>query len=198
LGLTYKSWVKTENATTFNNALEAYGFFMVTAGSSFNHSLLKGRQGTCKLLWSMFKTDTPVQEHQCDYTFGNPIPSRGRHFGVQETYVNPEQLWKAVEDDKENSWYRPAVEYWDRQEASYNGVLGGYGYVSDADISESTAFLKKAFGVPLQEGARGERHLVAAGDQGCEMCCMCCRFQWIFFLLRHGQTKSLGIEKESS
>eukprot|EP00884_Botryococcus_braunii_P008316 jgi/Botrbrau1/17486/Bobra.0054s0069.1 len=82
-----------------------------------------------------------------------------------ETYVNPEQLWKEVEDDKENSWYRPAVEFWDKQEASYNGVLGGFGYVSDADISESTKFLKKAFGKALAEGAQG-RHRIVAADCG--------------------------------
>lgn len=82
---------------------------------------------------------------------------------VQETYANPDRLWESVEDDKENTWYRPAVEYWDRQEASYNGVLGGYGYVSDADITESSAFLKKAFSAQLGEASRGTRHLVAAG-----------------------------------
>ena len=36
--------------------------------------------------------------------------------------------------------------YWDRQEASYDGVLGGHGHVSDADIRESRAFLRAALG----------------------------------------------------
>lgn len=93
----------------------------------------------------------------------NAAEQRQRSRVVQETYANPDRLWESVEDDKENSWYRPAVEYWDRQEASYNGVLGGYGYVSDADITESTAFLRKAFASQLKEGSQGTRHLVAAG-----------------------------------
>jgi protein N-terminal methyltransferase len=69
-----------------------------------------------------------------------------------------------VEGDKENSWYRPAVEYWDKQEASYDGVLGGYGSVSDTDVAESDKFLKKAFGKVLEEGSAGKRQLVAAGE----------------------------------
>ena len=36
--------------------------------------------------------------------------------------------------------------YWDRQEASYDGVLGGHGHVSGADIRESRAFLRASLG----------------------------------------------------
>jgi protein N-terminal methyltransferase len=35
------------------------------------------------------------------------------------------------------------VQYWDQQEASYDGVLGGFGYVSDYDISDSGALLQR-------------------------------------------------------
>ena len=36
-----------------------------------------------------------------------------------------------------------ALQYWDRQEASVDGVLGGFGHVSDADIDGSRRFLLK-------------------------------------------------------
>jgi len=35
------------------------------------------------------------------------------------------------------------LQYWDRQEASVDGVLGGFGHVSDADIDGSRRFLLK-------------------------------------------------------
>ena len=37
----------------------------------------------------------------------------------------------------------PIMQYWDRQEASVDGVLGGFGHVSDADIDGSRRFLLK-------------------------------------------------------
>lgn len=66
---------------------------------------------------------------------------------LQKTYGNPTELWTAVEaGDKEKEWYGEAVAYWDRQEASYDGVLGGHGDISDADIRESRAFLRASLG----------------------------------------------------
>ena len=44
---------------------------------------------------------------------------------AQESYTTPQELWAKVAVDKENGWYGAAVAYWDRQEASYDGVLGG-------------------------------------------------------------------------
>lgn len=35
------------------------------------------------------------------------------------------------------------MDYWDQQEASVNGVLGGYGHLSTADVRDSRAFLRK-------------------------------------------------------
>lgn len=43
-----------------------------------------------------------------------------------------------------------AVEYWDNQEASYNGVLGGFGHVSEVDVKESSKFLEKVRLAPPQ------------------------------------------------
>ena len=36
------------------------------------------------------------------------------------------------------------MSYWDRQEASDNGVLGGFGHLTTADVRDSRAFLRKA------------------------------------------------------
>lgn len=69
-----------------------------------------------------------------------------------------------MEETKGKSWYGAAVQYWDKQEASYDGVLGGYGHVSEADISESEKFLNKAFAKQLGEAAAKKQKLVAVGE----------------------------------
>ena len=43
----------------------------------------------------------------------------------QVAYANPEELWQSVSGQEDKSWYAPAVEYWDQQPASYDGVLAG-------------------------------------------------------------------------
>ncbi len=59
-----------------------------------------------------------------------------------------QQLWQQVENTEgmDAGWYNKAVEYWDKQEASYDGVLGGFGHVSEVDVRDSEQFLKKARG----------------------------------------------------
>lgn len=64
--------------------------------------------------------------------------------------IRSDDLWKTVKssDGGDEKWYKHAVEYWDQQEASYNGVLGGYGFVSDVDLRDSqTVLLKVCTGV---------------------------------------------------
>ncbi len=41
----------------------------------------------------------------------------------------------------EKAWYKKQVEYWDQQEASINGVLGGYEKVHYTDIDTSKGFI---------------------------------------------------------
>jgi len=63
-----------------------------------------------------------------------------------QKYSKPEALWSELAQAPEGAqeaWYKKAVAYWDTQEASVNGVLGGYGHVSDDDITESCKFLFK-------------------------------------------------------
>ena len=61
-------------------------------------------------------------------------------------YDKPDTLWQELASTPlgtQHVWYSKAVSYWDSQEASVNGVLGGYGHVSDDDIMESRKFLFK-------------------------------------------------------
>lgn len=44
---------------------------------------------------------------------------------MQVSYASPDELWSSVRSNKDKAWYAPAVEYWDRQPASYDGVLAG-------------------------------------------------------------------------
>ena len=60
-------------------------------------------------------------------------------------------------------WDEAAVNYWDKQAPTDDGVLGGYGFVSDTDVRDSRAFLQKAMGTALAEAAAGQRSLVALG-----------------------------------
>lgn len=39
-------------------------------------------------------------------------------------------------------------QYWDQQEPTYNGVLGGFGFVSDIDVRDSKQLLLKVSTLP--------------------------------------------------
>ncbi|KAH9625995.1 hypothetical protein KSS87_017116 [Heliosperma pusillum] len=70
------------------------------------------------------------------------VDSEGRVF------KNAAEMWAehvGVESQKRLDWYRNGVGYWQAVEASVDGVLGGYGNVSDADITSSEAFLRTLF-----------------------------------------------------
>ncbi|PSC68762.1 alpha N-terminal methyltransferase 1 [Micractinium conductrix] len=73
-------------------------------------------------------------------------------------FSTPAELWERAE---EAQWYTKAVDYWDQQEASDDGVLGGYGHLSAADVRDSRAFLRKAFGSALSEAEAGQQQLAA-------------------------------------
>lgn len=100
--------------------------------------------------------------------------------GSGKVYNSPDEFWETIctqkkenklhqrSDETKNSqsnvatWYSSAVEYWNRQEASTNGVLGGFGHVNTADIQDSRQFLMKAFLANLKEAREGGRRTVAA------------------------------------
>lgn len=45
----------------------------------------------------------------------------------------------------DNKFYKKAASYWAKVPATVDGVLGGYGHISDIDINASKAFLGKLF-----------------------------------------------------
>ncbi|KAK9696985.1 hypothetical protein RND81_08G008200 [Saponaria officinalis] len=88
------------------------------------------------------------------------VDSDGREFKTAD------EMWREhVADHKRVDWYRNGVGYWQGVEASVEGVLGGYGSVSDADIKASEAFLKPLLSELLVNGG-SNRHLVSL-DCGC-------------------------------
>lgn len=99
-----------------------------------------------------------------DYIFGRKAGQPESCTHLLLFLQSPDELWKRIEGNKERDWYNASVAYWDRQEATFNGVLGGYGHVSEPDISESRKFLMKAMRRPLQEAAARQRKLTAIGE----------------------------------
>ena len=103
------------------------------------------------------------------------------HALICQIYNSPDEFWATISTQKKAdkshqlldetkssessvaTWYSSAVEYWNRQEASTNGVLGGFGHVNTADIQDSRHFLMKAFLPNLKEAREGGRKTVAAG-----------------------------------
>ncbi|CAL5229119.1 g12384 [Coccomyxa viridis] len=77
-------------------------------------------------------------------------------------YASPEELWNSVSGQEDQSWYTPAVEYWDQQPASYDGVLAGLGHLSGDDIADSKKFLQKVYKRQLTEAEAGKRKLIVA------------------------------------
>jgi len=64
-------------------------------------------------------------------------------FGIK--YASTNEMWKAelgrADPTSADGWYGKGVKYWDGVDATVDGVLGGYGKVTDVDIKESCAFL---------------------------------------------------------
>jgi protein N-terminal methyltransferase len=69
-------------------------------------------------------------------TGGMNVEGEGELISAQAT----ERLWKGK--DLPSDWYSPAVRYWSQQEKTVNGMLGGYGHISDTDIEGSRQFIR--------------------------------------------------------
>ncbi|KAK2979426.1 hypothetical protein RJ640_016338, partial [Escallonia rubra] len=86
------------------------------------------------------------------------LDSDGRQF------KSAEEMWREEVGDanRRSQWYKQGVGYWQGVEASVDGVLGGYGHVSEADIKASEAFLNTLLADYFPDAATN-RHLVALG-----------------------------------
>ena len=100
-----------------------------------------------------------------------------------------------MEADKEAAWYAPAVAHWDKQPATYDGVLAGLGHLNGADIADSRVFLGKACAAQLAAAAAGERRLVGLGalEGGA-----CCSALWLVSLQQHSELVAAFFRNQST
>ena len=78
-----------------------------------------------------------------------------------QPYASSQAWWDQVRE-KKDEWYSSAVSYWDDQTADNEGVLGGFGQVSPADIMDSRRFLVKSLSERLAAAKEAGEDLVAA------------------------------------
>jgi protein N-terminal methyltransferase len=88
-------------------------------------------------------------------------------FLLSQVYSSAREFWDHIASCRQSgevrgNWYSSAVEYWDGQSATNNGVLGGFGRVNPADIMDSRRFLIKSFSKRFQEAKESGEELVAA------------------------------------
>lgn len=69
--------------------------------------------------------------------------------------INTEEVWES------KRFYETAVSYWDKQEATVDGVLGGFGHVSSTDLNDSYKLLQKVLGDRMKDAEAGRTRLVA-------------------------------------
>ena len=94
-----------------------------------------------------------------------------------QVYSCPQEFWDEVARQRladsttgvweqgtsgQGEWYTSAVQYWDSQSPTNNGVLGGFGQVNSADIMDSRKFLLKAMLAKMKEAKEQGFSLVAA------------------------------------
>lgn len=90
----------------------------------------------------------------------------GGHDSEGREFRNADEMWRVEtgEDGSKSQWYGSAIRYWEKVEATIDGVLGGYADVNDADIAASHAFLNSILAerFPTQRDvSRPSSHLVA-------------------------------------
>lgn len=86
------------------------------------------------------------------------------HDSEGKIYSSTKEMWEeeiggeaAEAQQRTKEWYNKGVGYWEKVEASVDGVLGGYGHVNGRDVKDSNEFLLDILG----ERLRQNRHLVA-------------------------------------
>ena len=93
-------------------------------------------------------------------------------YSAFQTYSCAEEFWDHVKaqragqdarEEQQGEWYKAAVQYWDCQAATNDGVLGGFGQVNPSDIMDSRKFLMKGLMTRIQEAKEQGQSLVAAG-----------------------------------
>lgn len=89
---------------------------------------------------------------------GNSYPSRSHMWALE---AGEDACTGTTSDSqKKQLWYRRGISYWEGVDASVDGVLGGYGGVSERDVIGSDEFLMEVLN-HLSEGPLPGRPLVA-------------------------------------
>ena len=73
---------------------------------------------------------------------------------IQEIASNGDKAEKIIECDQnlegtDNKYYKDGANYWSSVDPSVNGMLGGFGNISNIDIEGSAKFLKGLFKVSI-------------------------------------------------
>lgn len=62
-------------------------------------------------------------------------------------YLSSSKMEKEENTLEEHEFYTAAAKYWEHIPATVDGMLGGFGFISQIDIKGSTKFLKTLFEV---------------------------------------------------
>lgn len=129
---------------------------ILTAAVGFAHTFVRSAStDNSRSRNEMSDTASPplqqaVSEEACPASLAQPVNLRIS--GIEGTDSNGKKyktvaaMWKQELqgnlDDPKTGWYGKAIGYWEKQEASINGVLGGLPEVHDVDIKESKEFVE--------------------------------------------------------
>ena len=72
----------------------------------------------------------------------------------QTDFKSLDELWSAVEERGGRQWYGKAESYWKTQSSTVDGMLGGFGFISNTDVAGSALFIRK---VLAQSGCAARR-----------------------------------------
>eukprot|EP00301_Raphidiophrys_heterophryoidea_P001522 c10731_g1_i1.p1 GENE.c10731_g1_i1~~c10731_g1_i1.p1 ORF type:complete len:256 (+),score=46.82 c10731_g1_i1:48-770(+) len=77
----------------------------------------------------------------------------------EDTFDSMEEVMEVVlgqkdpsSTTKDSKWYKQSLAYWNGIEATVDGILGGFGFISEIDIKNSTKLVQSIF--PNGQGAR--------------------------------------------
>ena len=99
--------------------------------------------------------------------FVGKMTGSGRNNDNTKQYNTVDELWKEeVEKDEalRAKWYKKAIDYWEEQDTSVNGVLGGFEETSAPDLKGSTKFIQRILALP-------EDKLASKPTMGCALDC---------------------------
>jgi len=76
-------------------------------------------------------------------------PEAAEEEDASQEFKTAQNLWDSVldtQDAEQKAWYQGATDYWKTQEATVEGMLGGYGRVTNVDLASSWKFIVNSSG----------------------------------------------------